>query len=532
MIDPRRTGASRAAGLLLPLFSMPSSRSWGIGELSDLPALARWMEGAGLRVLQWLPINEMATGQSSPYSALSAMAIDPIFIAVEEVEEFRALGGDALDGAMRGLRDHVRASRAGDYRAVRSLKDRALRAAFGRFLEEEWPRDTARARSLKQFIEREAWWLDDYALFRAAHQATGGRSWQDWPDQIRDHRSSVLERMRRELGLDILFRQYLQWIAQAQWQQAREAARVCGVAVYGDFPFGVATDSADVWSHQELFSFDGSVGAPPDAFSDEGQNWALPVYRWDVLRATGYAWFAARARRAAELFDGFRVDHVVGLFRTWTFDRDGRPARFMPDEETAQLGQGVDVLRALCGRATVLAEDLGTIPPFVRTALAALGIPGYKVLRWERHWTMEGQPFIEPSTYPTLSLATSGTHDTETLAAWWAELGPGDRAGLLAVVAPSAGSAAASLDPAGPFTPPLRDALLATLYAAGSDLLTLPVQDIFGWADRINVPGLVDDRNWTWKLPWPVDAMEDVPEARERQAALRGWGERFHRLPR
>jgi 4-alpha-glucanotransferase len=547
VIEPDPAGALRAAGLLLPLFSMPSSRSWGIGEFPDLAALARWMQGAGLRVLQLLPANEMATGQRSPYSALSAMALDPIFIAVEDVEDFQALGRDALDGAMRGLRDHAQVSRAVDYRPVRALKDRALRASFRRFLEQEWPRDTGRARSLKRFIEDEAWWLEDYALFRAAHQATGGRSWHDWPDEIRDHRRGALDRMRREHGRDILFRQYLQWIAQSQWQQTREAARACGVALYGDLPFGVAADSADVWANQELFSFDGSAGAPPDAFSDEGQNWALPVYRWDVLQETGYAWFAARGRRAADLFDGFRVDHVVGLFRTWTFDRNGKPACFIPAEEPAQIAQGVAVLQALGGRAAVLAEDLGTIPGFVRKALADLAIPGYKVLRWERHWEDPRQPFVDPVTYPALSLATSGTHDTETLAAWWADLGAEDRELLLEVVAALAGPSVAATDPAtdpatdqataqvidpeGPFTPALRDALIAALYASGSSLLTLPVQDLFGWTDRINVPGLVDERNWTWKLPWPVDGLDDVPEARERQATLRGWAERYGRLP-
>jgi len=528
--DARSGSASRAAGLLLPLFSMPSSRSWGVGEFGDLVPLARWMQGAGLRVLQLLPLNEMAEGQSSPYSALSAMALDPIFIAVEEVADVQALGADALDGAMRGLRDHVRASRAVDYGAVRSLKDRALRTAFRRFLEQEWTRDTGRARSLKQFIEDQAWWLDDYALFRSALQASGGRSWRDWPDGGRDRRGDALDRMRRELGLDILFRQYLQWLAHTQWLDARAAARASGVVVYGDFPFGVASDSADVWAHQGLFSFDGTVGAPPDAFSDEGQNWALPVYRWDAIRADGYAWFAARARRASDLVDGFRVDHVVGLFRTWTFDREGRPWRFIPEAVSDQIVQGVAVLRTLGGRADVIAEDLGTIPDFVRAALTDLSIPGYRVLRWERQWETAGQPFIDPATYPALSLATSGTHDTDTQAAWWDGLDAADRAALLQVVAPSADPAAVPIEPAGPFTPPLRDALLAALYASGSRLLTLPVQDVFGWTDRINVPGLVDDSNWTWKLPWPVDGFDDEPEARERQATLRGWAQRFGRV--
>ena len=292
---------------------MPSSRSWGIGEFRDLAALARWMQGAGLRVLQLLPLNEMAAGQSSPYSALSAMALDPIFIAVDDVPDFQALGGDGLDGAMRGLRDHARASRAVDYRAVRSLKDRALRAAFGRFVEQEWPRDTARAQSLRRFVADQAWWLDDYALFRSAHQATGGRSWRDWPDgdprpappacsigcggssASTSSSGSTCSGSPRRSGTPPARRP-----ARTAWSSTATSRSAS------------PTDSADVWANQDLFSFDGSVGAPPDAFSDEGQNWALPVYRWDALRETGYAWFAARARRAADLFDGFRVDHVVG----------------------------------------------------------------------------------------------------------------------------------------------------------------------------------------------------------------------------
>ena len=333
--------------------------------------------------------------------------------------------------------------------------------------------------------------------------------------------------------------------------------------VFGDFPFSVAADSADVWSHQELFSFDGAVGAPPDAFSDEGQNWQLPLYRWDVLCARGYAWFGERARRAADLFDGFRVDHVVGLFRTWTFDREGRPLQFIPADEADQIAQGIAVLGTLGGRATVVAEDLGTIPDFVRETMRELGIPGYKVLRWERLWTVPGEPFIDPSTYPPVSLATSGTHDTDTLASWWESLEADDREALLDVIqpaglkpcatpaqreteeseverSPAAGQGAVvaqGFSPArqrptstDPFVPGIRDALLELLYASGSNLLVLPIQDVFGWTDRINVPALIDDTNWTWKLRWPVDGLEDQSEARERQATLHGWAARHGRL--
>jgi 4-alpha-glucanotransferase len=524
----RRPEPGRAAGLLLPLFSMPSSRSWGIGEFADLPDLARWMSGAGLRLLQVLPLNEMAPGQASPYSAVSAMALDPVFIAVPDVQDFHELGGeDALDTAARGLLDHARASGAVDYWSVRTLKDRALRSAFRRFVRHEWAGESERAGRLRAFIREQAWWLDDYALYRAAHHAAGGVPWTRWPAGMRDRDGAALSTFRRESAMEILFRQYLQWIAHEQWRLAREQSP--GLRVSGDFPFGVAADSADVWANQGLFSLDGSIGAPPDAFNENGQNWQLPVYRWNALREGHYAWFRARARRAADLFDLFRVDHVVGLFRSWIFPRDGREPYFDPAGEAAQAAQGKAVLRAIMhGGAGVIAEDLGTIPEFVRDTLTALDLPGYRVMRWERLWEEPGRPFIDPAEYPRGSVATTGTHDTETLAAWWQGAGEPERQAALAVAAaPWRGRH----PPSGAALPPeVRDALLEAMFASGSDLLTLPIQDVFGWTDRVNVPGLIDAGNWTWRLPWPVDALAAQPEAAARQQTLRRWSGRHARI--
>jgi 4-alpha-glucanotransferase len=509
---------------------MPSSRSWGIGEFADLPVLARWMDKAGLHLLQMLPLNEMAPGQASPYSAVSSMALDPIFISVPDVPDFHELGGeDALDTAAHELLAHVRASRGVDYWSVRTLKDRALRSAFRRFLRLEWAAGSERAMRLRAFIGDQGWWLDDYVLYRAAQHITEGQSWSEWPAGLRDRESAALAGFRRESGQEVLFRQYLQWIAHEQWMAARE--RSPALRVSGDFPFGVAADSADVWANQDLFAFDGSVGAPPDAFSEDGQNWELPVYRWDVMRERGYEWFAARARRASDLFDLFRVDHVVGLFRSWIFPRGGEAPHFEPPDEPAQIAQGAAVLRAVTrGGAGVIAEDLGTIPEFVRDTLDALGLPGYRVMRWERFWDEPGQPFINPADYPRRSVATTGTHDTDTLAAWWQGAEAAERQAALAVAAGAGMNGQPLADVGDALTAEVRDALLEALFASGSDMLTLPIQDVFGWPDRINVPALIDDTNWTWRLPWPVDALDTQPEAAERQRTLRGWSARHARV--
>jgi len=307
---------ARRAGLLIPLFSCPSTTSWGVGDIGDLASMTRWMAGAKLGVLQLLPINEMAPGQSSPYSAISAMAIDPLYIDMSAVPEFVAVGGESsLDPGDCQVLNAARRSPAIDYAAVRQLKRSALRAAFERFVAFEWNERSDRATELRNFVAEQAWWVDDHALFRALHAAHGERPWSEWPDSLQRRNPTAIASARRELAHDILFNQYLQWIAHGQWQRAR--ARTHGVALFGDLPFMVDGDSADVWARQAQFRLDASIGVPPDAFSADGQNWGMPLYQWDVIAADDYGWLRERARRSASLYDGYRIDHLVGFYRTY-----------------------------------------------------------------------------------------------------------------------------------------------------------------------------------------------------------------------
>jgi 4-alpha-glucanotransferase len=519
---------ARHAGLLVPLFSMPSSDSWGIGEIGDIPRMAAWLADAHQDLLQLLPINEMAVGQTSPYSALTAMAIDPIYISVHAVEDFAALGGvEAMGDEWNERLRTARRSGGIDYALVRSLKGEALRKAFERFRRDEWDRASSRADALRAWAAGERWWLDDYALFRAIHFSEQERSWTDWPTPLRDRDPAALAESRGVLADEILFREWLQWIADEQWRDAQRRSKP--VSLLGDLPFMVDGDSADVWSHAGEFRLDVSVGAPPDAFSEKGQNWGLPVYRWDVMKAGGYGWLRDRARRSAALYDGYRVDHLVGFYRTYVFPPGDTPSFFTPSDESEQLALGETVLGIFSGAgARIVAEDLGTIPDFVRASLVRLRIPGYRVLRWERQWQLKDQPFRAPADYPAVSLATSGTHDTDTTAEWWDGLEVEERRKVLAApgVAARLEARGASLAAGeGPFSPALRDALLEVLFASGSDYLLLPIQDVFGWRDRINIPASQGPHNWTWKLPWPVDRLSGHADACERATALRRWSD-------
>jgi len=521
MPDAGRFASGRHAGALVPLFSIPSRAAWGIGEIPDLARFARWLSSAGLDIVQLLPVNEMADGQNSPYSALSAMAIDPIYIALGEVEEFLAGGGEgAMSGADRSDLELARSAAAVDYRRVRALKTRALRETFGRFEECHWRTSSARARGFGEFVERERWWLDDYALFRALHAENHGRYWTEWEAGLRSREPAAMDEARRRLATEIRYFSWLQWIADGQWQRARRDASPVGI--FGDFPFMVSGDSADVWARQDQFRLDASVGVPPDAFSETGQDWGLPVYRWDVVAGTGYEWLQGRARRCVELYDGFRIDHLVGFYRTYF--REGRNpiGAFVPPDEPSQIAQGEAVLAVILDSgARLIAEDLGVVPEFVRESLVRQQVPGLRVLRWEREWQSEGQPFRDPASYPALSVATSGTHDTDTLAEWWESAPDAERAAVAEL--PAFRAAGGRSDSA--FSDVTRDALIATLFAAGSDILLLPLQDIFGWRARINVPAVVDDVNWTWRLPWAVESLMTEPLASERAAFLRSLAE-------
>jgi len=528
MSDSARRG--RRAGLLIPLFSFPSTRSWGIGDIADVVPMTAWLAGAGQHLLQLLPLNEMSQADHSPYSAISAMAIDPIFICVPAVPEFSAIGDSALSAEERDAIEAMNRTSRVDYTTVRRIKLRALTAAFDRFEAEEWQRGTDRARAMRSFVTSQAWWVDDYALFRAIRARHQNRSWTEWPAELQAREPEALEQTRQELSRDVRFYEYLQWVADAQWKDARAAAHANGVSLFGDLPFMVDTDSADVWGRQQDFRLDVSIGVPPDQFSATGQEWGMPLYDWDTIATDNFRWLHDRARRSADLYDGYRVDHLVGFYRTYGHPRDGGEPFFTPAEEARQRWLGERVLEILREPGSeIIAEDLGLVPDFVRESLAHVGVPGYRVLRWERQWELPDKPFRNPAEYPPISVATSGTHDTEPLVTWWKQ---GDRAEheqinqlpIIQQLTHGAGLADA------PYEPIVRDTLLEALFASNSQFLVLPVQDVFGWVNRVNVPATVTPDNWAFRLPWFSDRLDDQPQARERQQRLRAWATKYGRL--
>ena len=501
----------RRAGVVLPLFSIRTESGWGLGEIPDIPRLAAWAHQAGFSVIQLLPVNAVSGADPSPYAAVSAFALEPVYLALDDCEDFTAIGGrDALTPAARERLEHALRAPLVDWGSVRASKAEAIGLAFDHFLREEWQQRTRRAGELAEFVKANRAWLDDFGLFAVLHDEFQ-KSWLDWPTELRDRDPGALEGARQQHRDAILRVQWTQWQLDVQWRRAREGAGAVGVALMGDLPFMVGVDSADVWANRRLFRTDARVGTPPDEFSATGQDWGLPLYDWPAHTEDEFGWIERRAQRSGELFGLYRIDHVIGFYRTYFRTSDASEGGFSPAEEPDQLALGERVVRVMMRWAEVIAEDLGTVPPFLRPSLETLGVPGYRVLRWEKD---EQGAYRDPATWPEVSVCTNATHDTDTTATWYDSLASDERQLLHTI------PALAALEPDQPFDDAVRDLFLTALYDSPSRLVLVLLQDALGSRERINTPGTQEPVNWCYRMPMTVAELTADGDSARRLSEL------------
>jgi 4-alpha-glucanotransferase len=506
---------ARCAGILIPLFSIRTTDDFGRGEFGGLLPMGQMALATGHRLLQLLPIDEVAAGETSPYNALSVFALDPLYLSVKLLPGIRAAECDAVRESLRHREKPV------DQVRLRVLKEALLLCSYRYF---KSGADRLLRERYAEFVELQRGWLDDYALYRALKEKFHETEWESWPIQLRNHGPKALAIAARAMADRITMLKYVQFLAHQQWKRLRERLRSWGVFVGGDLAFSPGRESVEVWAHRELFDLDRAVGAPPDAFSSFGQRWGLPMPDWERMRARNFDFLRMRVRHARELYDLLRIDHVVGLYRTYGYSLDDKVGgEFDPATETAQRAQGQEIMRVVleeAGSMQIVAEDLGVIPQFVRDSLSTLAIPGYKVMRWEkqrRAGVGADRGFVNPAHYPLMSLATTGTHDTDTLVAWWAAISVAERKRLMEAVGRTANldCAKATLDES------TLDAILEWLYESPARLVVTPIQDLFAWNTRINLPGTISDANWSWRLPFDLETSLEDPRVCERMARIR-----------
>ncbi|MGE5279589.1 MAG: 4-alpha-glucanotransferase, partial [Deltaproteobacteria bacterium] len=376
-------GTHRRAGVATPLFGIFSESSCGIGELPDLKILVDWCRETGISIIQLLPLNDVGFN-FRPYDAQSMFALDPMYLAPGRLRGVEARRWkeriDALKESFPCAGPRV------DYR----IKGAKL-ALFYDIFRTSCPQPSP---ELNAFIADNAYWLEDYALFRAIKEDRHEADWREWPAGLRDRAHEDLASFSRERAATLLFQKWLQWQLYEQFRDAKAYAGGHGVALMGDLPFLVSRDSADVWAHQGYFKLDLVSGAPPDLLYAQGQRWGMPPYDWPAIAGHGYDYIVEKLRYAENFYDLYRIDHVVGMFRLWTIRVEepeatgGLNGVFDPSDEKTWEGHGRTLLDVLIDNTRMLAcaEDLGTIPPCTFRVLEEYGIPGIDVQRWTRDW--------------------------------------------------------------------------------------------------------------------------------------------------
>ncbi|MGF1470711.1 MAG: 4-alpha-glucanotransferase [Rubrobacteraceae bacterium] len=462
------TETRRSAGILLHPTSLPGP--YGMGELgTEALEFVEFLEAAGQKLWQILPLNPTGP-DGSPYSSYSAFAGNPLLISTGQLAEDGLLAPDVPKGPAGSV----------DYPAVIAAKWKRLREAYGR---------AKPGKDFKRFREEHGCWLGDYALYSALKGGFRGKPWHKWSTDLSGRKPAALEKARRELKEEVRFQEFVQYRFFRDWDRVKTVANEAGVEVVGDLPIFVSHDSADVWANQELFFLDPTgnptvvSGVPPDYFSETGQLWGNPLYDWEALRNSGYAWWIERLRMALTLYDGVRIDHFRGFEAYWKI-----PA----GEKTAQNGRWVpgpgkevfQVLEKRLGKLPILAEDLGEITPEVEILRDALDLPGMKVLQFA--FSGPGNQFL-PHEYEGANwVVYTGTHDNDTTAGWWRTVGPEGRNFARRYLGKEFVS--------------VWD-FIRLAYASGANRAVVPMQDLLelGSEHRMNTPGTTEG-NWAWRL--------------------------------
>lgn len=472
----------RASGILLPVFSIPSP--YGIGCFSrEAYQWIDFLKKAGQRYWQILPLGPTSYGDS-PYQSFSTYAGNPYFIDLEELIREKYLTRAEVKACDCGTDE-----RDIDYEKLYFNRIPLLKKAYQRSKENPDP-------AFGTFRSENGWWLEDYCLFMAVKDVFEGTSWDRWAEDIRYRWDNALWYYRETYADEISFYAWLQFLFSQQWQKLKSYANENGIRIIGDIPIYVAYDSADVWAHPELFQLDDArnpaavAGCPPDGFSEDGQLWGNPLYRWDYHRNTGFDWWVKRIEACFRLYDVVRIDHFRGFDEYFSIPWGDKTAVNGHWEK----GPGIELFRVIQGRLgkkDIIAEDLGYMTDSVRKMVAESGYPNMKVLEFAfDSRDSSGANDYLPHNYGPNCVAYTGTHDNETILGWLDSI---KKSELKAV--------RTYLNRMTEEKEVLAAELVRMAVASVAELCIIPVQDylLLGNEARINFPSTLGT-NWRWRL--------------------------------
>ena len=486
----------RSSGLLLHITSLPSAG--GIGDLGPAAyAFANFLASAGQRIWQVLPLNPTGYG-NSPYGALSAFAGNALLVSLDVLADWGWLTHERLQAAYAEL---PQGTGPVDFEAVTRTKLPLLEEAARHFLEQHSSEEWAR---FEQYCERQKAWLDDYAAYVVLRRRFDHKLWTEWPAEFAHREPAAMQHFLAESKGDLDVARALQFAFDTQWEHLRTYCGERSIKLMGDIAIFVSFDSADVWTHPDIFELREDLspihvsGVPPDYFSVTGQRWGNPLYRWDVLAERHFDWWVARVRRACEVYDMVRLDHFRGFEAYWSIPGE---------DETAQNGTWVKApgrelfqqLEKELGTLPFVAEDLGVITKEVDALRTEFHFPGMRILQFG--FGNRGAHTYLPHRFEPNTVVYTGTHDNDTTLGWWQN-----------------GASAEEKEAVETYLKPGADGVVWALIRAAAtsvaDVCLFPVQDVveLGSEARMNVPSAAQG-NWSWRCPaelWTMHVAEKL----------------------
>lgn len=488
----------RRSGILMAVSSLPSQ--YGIGAFSkEAYAFVDFLEDAGQKLWQILPLGPTGYGDS-PYQSFSTFAGNPYFIDLESLIKKGWLTKKECEACDFGT-DETQV----DYEKIYRARFAILRKAYDRS-------GIEKDKEFQAFCQKNAYWLDDYALYMAVKDAMGGKSWAEWETDIKLRKPQALKAYQNKYAAQIGCYYFQQYLFSEQWRALKAYANAKGIRIIGDIPIYVAFDSADTWANPKLFQLDDTctptsvAGCPPDAFSATGQLWGNPLYRWEYHEKTEYAWWMQRIAYCYELYDIVRIDHFRGFDEYYAIPYGDETAEF----GKWQPGPGYEIFKAMkdkLGKKEVIAEDLGFLTKSVIRLVKKSGYPGMKIIQFAFD-SREESDYL-PHNYGKNCVVYTGTHDNDTTLGWYQSLNRRDKNFAKRYLAIKSAKE-------------VPEIFIRTCMSSVADTCVIPMQDYLalGSEARMNTPSTLGG-NWQWRLK-PGQYSKELAENIRKMTKLYG----------